>query len=102
MMSTSLRPMSCTVCRGTFTMFSGQMVHPADVVCDDCVRALWEQIAREGAESVEAGLAGRLEMRMGFAPEVLAAQIARRVGDLREMLGTRAELEQALERRRSP
>jgi hypothetical protein len=98
----AVRQMSCTVCKTSFGMYSGEMVHPADILCDECVRALWDQLAREGEESVEAGLAARLEMRMGFGPDILASQITRRVNDLREMVATRAELEVALQKRRQP
>ncbi|MFZ5480676.1 MAG: hypothetical protein ACOZNI_28195 [Myxococcota bacterium] len=98
----ALRTMVCTACRAHFPMFAGEMVHPADQLCDPCVRELWERLGREGAESVEAGLAARIQSRMGMAPEVLAAQIARRVQDLREMVPSRAELDLALEKRRRP
>ena len=97
-----LRAMSCTTCRQSFPMICGEMVHPADVVCDDCIVALWEQVGREGAESVEVSVAGRAQMRMGLGPDILAAQVARKVVELRQLFGSRVELDTALKARRTP
>lgn len=94
----ALREMSCTLCGISFVIRSGEMVHPADLVCDGCIRSLWDRLDREGAESVEATLAPR--PRYGLAPEVIAGQIVRRVIDLKDLVGSRAELELALEHRR--
>lgn len=94
----ALREMSCTLCGQTFILRSGEMVHPADLLCDACIRDLYERLDREGAESVEHSLTPR--SRYGLSPEVIAAQIVRRVQDLKDMVSTRVELEEALAHRR--
>jgi hypothetical protein len=94
----SVRQIGCTLCGESFSMRSGEMVHPADTVCDGCIRTLWERLGREGAESVEASLSPR--PRYGIAAEALASQIVRRLQDLQEMVKDRAELETALQMRR--
>lgn len=94
----ALREMSCTLCGANFMIRSGEMVHPADLVCDACIRSLWDQLDREGAESVESSLTPR--SRYGIGGPQLSAQIVRRVIDLKDLVGTRQELEVALEHRR--
>lgn len=94
----ALREMSCTLCGSAFVMRSGEMVHPADQVCDPCIRTLWDRLDREGAESVQVSLTPR--SRYGLGPDVIAAAIVRRVVDLKDLVASRAELEVALAHRR--
>lgn len=76
-------------------MVGGQMAHPADLVCSDCVRKAWDQ----PSDALHATLAATLQPRFGMSPESLATAIVRRMEDLHEMVKNRDDLETLLTRR---
>jgi hypothetical protein len=88
----SRRTVRCTLCGGGLSIRWGPMVHPADLLCDPCLRAEWRAPATEAA--LEARCAQNGVIGMGHAE--LAAVIARKVGQLRESVPTADELEALL------
>ncbi|MFZ5479691.1 MAG: hypothetical protein ACOZNI_23205 [Myxococcota bacterium] len=91
-----LNEMPCTVCGARFRMVYGAMIHPADVLCDRCILAVYD------GDLDEAALAARLQPRMGMGPDVLASAIADRGRRLRETMDDRADLVRALAQRADP
>ena len=92
MSSYGARTMSCTVCRGAFRMVSGDLVHPADVVCNTCVLSIWDGATRES-------WALGIQPRMGFGADILADAIETRIRQLRDLVTTREEVEGLLAKR---
>ena len=86
------RTMSCTVCSSAFRMVSGDLVHPADVLCGTCVLSIWDGAARES-------WAPGIRPRMGIGADILAVAIETRIRQLREMVTTREEVEAMLTHR---
>lgn len=85
--------MTCTVCRDGFRMTAGDLVHPADLLCDACLLSIWD-----GAE--RSAWAPRIQPRMGIGADILADAIETRMGNLRELVRTRDEVESLLASRR--
>lgn len=95
-----LREKRCTLCSTSFKMVCGEMLHPADVLCDACVNALWERAATGDPLELTAELEPRLEGReLGFPQHTVAVQLAQRAYRLRRMIPDKAELDGMLENR---
>lgn len=86
----SARRVHCTLCGAGFGIRWGEMVNPADRLCDACIVSLWEETPSE------AELASRCRELAGMDPAVVAATIVRKVDQLRELVSDRAELERML------
>lgn len=94
-----VKQVPCTLCGSVFPLVSGAMNHPADVLCDSCVLALYDRARTEPIAAIRTSLEPRLKPRMGMMPDTLAQAIADRVERLDEVVQSRVELENMLSRR---
>lgn len=94
-----VKQMACTLCGGSFPMVGGAMVHPADVLCNRCVLALYDRLPTEPLAEIKAWCEARLKPRMGMMPPTLAQAIVDRLERLPDVVQTRGELETMLDRR---
>lgn len=94
-----VKQVPCTLCGAVFSLVSGAMNHPADVLCDACVLSLYDRARTEPLAAIKASLEPRLKPRMGMMPDTLAQAIADRVERLDDVVHTRVELENMLSRR---
>lgn len=94
-----VKQVPCTLCGAVFPLVSGAMNHPADVLCDACILALYDRSKTESLPTIRASLEPRLKPRMGMMPDTLAQAIADRVERLDEVVTSRVELENMLARR---
>jgi hypothetical protein len=89
----------CTLCGGRFPMVSGALNHPADVLCPDCILGLYDRLPTESLATLKAWVEGRVQPRMGMMPDILAQAIVDRVERLPEVVRSRGELVDMLQRR---
>ncbi len=94
-----VKQMPCTLCGTPFSLVSGAMVHPADVLCNLCVLSLYDRLGTEPIAELRAWCEARLKPRMGMMPPTLAQAIVDRLERLPEVVQSRVELENMLAQR---
>lgn len=91
---------NCTLCNQTFRVLWGEMMHPADRLCDGCISTLWRDVESRPLDQLEVELAGRLEHLIGWSPISVAGEVIRRAQRLRNMVSDQGELDAMLAHRR--
>lgn len=94
-----LRPVKCSLCGARFKMLWGEMVHPADCLCDGCIRSLWARADHTAPDVLGAELEAEFIAGGHIQWPGLGREMGRRAFRLRRMVSTEAELAEMLVQR---